>query len=403
MRGLALVAVMGCYHPAIPSGVHCTDSDHCPVGQTCQQGFCESGDAAPPDTIDAFACPWVPRHFVSCDIPPPGPDITLTKDASPYELDTDAVTLLDKNKAPIAITSIVIDQGGTPALVISLGSLTIEASATLRAIGMRPVIVAAFHAIEIDGTLDVASHRTVGLGAGANPMACASNASAAGQDGTGGAGGGGGGAFQGAGGKGDGGDSNGTPKMGGAGGTAVAVPHVVRGGCSGANGGKGSGANSIGGGGGGAIQLTAQDTLTIGGTITAGGAGGPAGLDTDGGGAGGGAGGYIGLEAPALTFTVAILAANGGGGGGGDGPLGASNPGADATATTTAAKGGAATSCATAGGAGAAAATLDGTSLTMIGQCGGGGGGGGAGFILVWGPVDASTVTSSPPLIANPF
>src|SRR5262245_39093715 len=210
MRALAAVIVMGCFHPSVPSGVSCVDSDHCPTGQTCRGGFCESGDAAPPDAIDAFVCPWVPRHFVSCALPPPGPDIVLTKDGSPYELDTNAVTLLDKNNTAIPITTIVLDQNGTPALVVSVGSLTVEANTTLRAIGMRPVIVAAFHAIQIDGTLDVASHRTVGLGAGANPAACTSNAPTPGQDGTGGAGGGGGGAFQGAGGSGDGGDSNGT-------------------------------------------------------------------------------------------------------------------------------------------------------------------------------------------------
>jgi hypothetical protein len=404
LRALAALAVAGCFHPNIPSGVACADSDHCPVGQTCRNGFCESGDAAPPDTQDAFLCPWVPHHFVSCAIPPPGPDITLTKDATPYELDTDAVTLLDKNKAPIAITTMVIDQSGTPALVISTGSLSIETGATLRAIGMRPVIVAAFHTITIAGTLDVASRRAVGLGAGANPAECMANAATAGQDGTGGAGGGGGGAFQGAGGSGGGGDSNGTPKTGGTGGTMVAVPHVVRGGCGGANGGKGSGANSLGAAGGGAIQLTAHDALTISGTIDAGGAGAPPGTNTDGGGAGGGAGGYIGLESATLTLTGATFAANGGGGGGGDGPLGVSNPGADATATTTAAAGGGATSCATAGGAGSAGATLDGTSKTVVPQCGGGGGGGAAGYILVWGTADPSTVAvASPAIIDDPF
>src|SRR5262249_41695298 len=201
-RALAAIAMAGCFHPTVSSGAPCVDDNHCPAGQMCIAGHCGGGtDAAPHDTVDAPPCAmWKAHHFDACAIPPPGADIVLTKDASPYQLDASAVTLLDKNKTSIAVVTGVVDQGGTPALLLSVGSLSIEANATLRVIGMRPVIVAAAASIAIDGELDAGSYRTVGFGAGANPAECATDVGAPGQDNGSGAGGGGGGGFQGAGG-----------------------------------------------------------------------------------------------------------------------------------------------------------------------------------------------------------
>lgn len=88
-------------------------------------------------------------------------------------------------------------------------------------------------------------------------------------------------------------------------------------------GGPGAGATDgypQGGGGGGAIALLAcEGTLTLDGTVSAGGGGGQAGFAVgaeDQGGAGGGAGGLVSLQAGAVTGT-GFLYANGGGGGGG--------------------------------------------------------------------------------------
>ena len=65
------------------------------------------------------------------------------------------------------------------------------------------------------------------------------------------------------------------------------------------------------------IQLTARFTISIGGTIHAGGAGGRGATGGRSGGGGGGSGGWIGLDAPSVTLNSGTtLSANGGGGGG---------------------------------------------------------------------------------------
>jgi hypothetical protein len=407
LRALAAVAAVGCYHPHPSSGAPCVTDEQCPASLTCIDGRCggSPADGGPDVSVDApvDCASWTAHHFDACAIPPPTPDLVLTAAGSPWQLDSSAVTLLDKDNNPVVVSFVAIDQAGTSALVASVQSLTIESGATLRLIGVRPVIVASWGSIDIAGAIDAGSHRTGGRGAGGNPTVCGPDAAATGQSGAGGAGGGGGGAFRGAGGHGGQGDSDGTAlKNGGAAGKVVAVPMIVRGGCSGANGGKDDGGTPLGGTGGGAIQLTARLSMRITGTINAGGAGGAAGTLTDGGGGGGGSGGYIGIESPAITLLGATLAANGGGGGEGCGTE-AVKPGADGTPDATAAAGGASAACGVAGGIGGAGAKIDGAPVTLVDTCGGGGGGGGAGYILAWGPADPSSATISPALVVNPF
>jgi hypothetical protein len=71
------------------------------------------------------------------------------------------------------------------------------------------------------------------------------------------------------------------------------------------------------------VQITALNRIVIAGGpagVEAGGAGGQPGVGKDGsGGAGGGSGGAILLEAPVVTLTGAVVAANGGSGGQGNG------------------------------------------------------------------------------------
>lgn len=83
----------------------------------------------------------------------------------------------------------------------------------------------------------------------------------------------------------------------------------------GGGGGGGNNGGGAGGGGGGAVQLVANDRVTITGGIQAGGCGGKKGAEC-GGGAGGG--GTILIEAPVIAFNNSKLAVNGGGGAGGN-------------------------------------------------------------------------------------
>jgi hypothetical protein len=142
-------------------------------------------------------------------------------------------------------------------------------------------------------------------------------------------------------------------------------------------GGLGGGSSgSFGGGGGGAVQLAAEGTLTISGTINAGGCGGSAG-DATHGGAGGGSGGAILVESPTVhVAAAAILAANGGGGGGGgDAAATAGQPGRSSATVANSGSGAAGGQNGGNGGAGSTAAQpgIDGS--------GAGGGGGGVGRV----------------------
>lgn len=145
-----------------------------------------------------------------------------------------------------------------------------------------------------------------------------------------------------------------------------------------------------GGGGGGALQLSAQDRVTIAGTVTAGGGGGAGGLECGdgdaGSGGGGGAGGAIYIEAARVEITGVVAAHGGGGGGGGNGaaengPIGRGSDGTDGGPNAPAAGGAPAAPNGGTGGAGG----VDGSSpqLGASAQHNAGGGGGAAGRIVI--------------------
>ena len=150
----------------------------------------------------------------------------------------------------------------------------------------------------------------------------------------------------------------------------------------GGGGGGGNGGNPFGGGGGGAIQLVANQTLTITApaSINAGGCGGTSGTAVTDTGGGGGAGGSILLEAHDITVN-GWLAVNGGGGGGNyyDNPPCTTSTarGANGALSRTPATG--VGGCAANGGAGGAAnlaagAGLDGPYMGVGDYAAGGGG-----------------------------
>ncbi len=353
---------------------------------------------------------WQAHRFDACMIPPPAGDVTLGT-ASPLVFDTSMQTLTDGNGVTIAITAADYSQaGGVVATVWSMGNFELAPNIELHVIGSKPLIIAAWGTLVVEGRIDAGSHRAGRTGAGANPVSCATHASGPGLGGESGTGGGGGGGGRGHGALGGDGDGNcgGAPgcyRTGGARGTAVAAPSIVVGGCPGGDSGAGGGSVAAGGPGGGALHLAARGALVIRGSVLAGGAGGGGDAHTDRshGGGGGGSGGSIGLEAASLDVDGSLLAANGGGGGAGGLIASTGEPGADGAPGTNAASGGAATSGGTSGGQGSSMAVLDGgasnggTPPGVPPNGGGGGGGGGAGFIQYWAPTySSSNATVSP-------
>ncbi|HTR50664.1 MAG TPA: hypothetical protein VMJ10_08150 [Kofleriaceae bacterium] len=369
----------------------------------------DGGGSALIDAPSAICGSWHAHHFSPCAIPAPNGPLDVT---GSWQLSTDTglVMSLDASTVPSAPPSgavLVQSSSSVEAYLISIASFTVGSTGSLRVVGTRPLIVASWSTIEIDGTIDVSS-TTTQSGAGSDPGPFCTGARQ-GQTGvaTAGSGGGGGGGFGGAGGSGGTGD-NPPSALGGAGGSALATPTTVFGGCSGAPSGlAGPGAAdpnafSAGGAGGGAIQLTALDSIHVSGVINAGGAGGGgAPNDTSCGGGGGGAGGFIGFDAASIALG-GVVAANGGGGGGGAPFAGTGSPGQDGQPDAVPAMGGAASSCSEAGMVGGAGTMIDGASSTNpVEACGGAGGGGGVGFVLLWG-VSVPGGVISPTAIAGP-
>lgn len=382
--------------------------------------------SGPPDATDdvvidrnePLSCNgWRPRFFDPCTLGATGAPVALASGGT-IVYDTDLPGFVED--PPADPPSTIVDQGGTPAVVISVESFTVAEGTTLRVVGDKPLIIASWSAITIAGTVDAGSHREDRrAGAGANPKLCEETGPGLGDDDVtgGGSGGGGGGSFAGTGGKGGPGDTGGE-NPGGDGGQMVGTPTIVRGGCAGAASGMAGNDDSVsapsnsmtrapGGAGGGAIQLSARQVITISGRVLAGGAGGTgAPLNSAVGGGGGGSGGWVGFDAPLSTFApTARLAANGGGGGSSDSFSSTGDPGADGGDDATPAAGGVAGSCATAGAPGAAGATTNGPSSAQSAvSCGGGGGGGSVGYIIVIAPsftAPAGAIFSPPPTVVN--
>ncbi len=340
----------------------------------------EPADAGPPP-VDAPCWAWDPLHFDPCPLPDIGDSLTI----STYLVyDTD-LPGFETPGAPADPPSMIIEQpDGTQFVLISVNDLDILDSGSLRVLGSRPLAIAANGSITVAGLLDVSSKRGQRNGAGANYAMCPNPTS--GENDDGGAGGGGGG-FQGTGGDGGRGDSNdnngdGTA-FGGSGGASVGVPGEIRGGCRAADGGSAGGARGQGGASGGAVLLASQEAITVTGTIEAGGEGGRSGPIARNGGGGGGSGGYIGFDAPSVTFNSAIVAANGGGGGEGGLVDANTDDGDNGEADSTPASGGSFYSQAGDGAAGGAGNSLDGFDANDFREGGGGGGGGAVGYIIV--------------------
>lgn len=390
-QSLAFVlALAGCYHPLNLDNcrVACGGADQvCPSGMACSAGLC----AAP-----GMTC--------GLDAPGPGRDGVGTDDGGPPCSKFLSAACVDETKPSLSLSG-KLDDTACPALIeqsdqsvvclFSARTLTVDAGNLAYFVGSYPVAIAA-DTIVITGTLSVASKQpgiydTVEVvGAGAE-KGCISSGSTQAQTG-----GGAGGSLA---------TDGGNGGAGWAGQGDQVLHHgpiqVLEGGCQGD-----STASSVPGGhGGGAIWLFAAQSITVTGTIDAGGEGGTGGASLSlgmypgTGGAGGGAGGMIGLESPAIMLASgAYVVANGGGGGGGGGST-PSGPGADGG--TTKASGGkpggmAGTSNGTGGHGGAGAFASSGQGGDSATTAGGGGGGGGDGAIYLIGGGQWSGATIVP-------
>ena len=398
---MALVA--GCF-PNRSQEFTCSTTADCSDGRVCDMGFCvltSNRDDSGADA-DTMCTMFQSPHVMGCMIPAPGPALDLVM-AGTYAYSTDTGTLTAPDSTTSMPTTDVLTDGTR---VISVQEFSIGTGAVLRATGSHPLQIVSWSTMAITGSIEAGStvpatgtDPLLVTGPGANPTApCGTHAATGSNPDQNGAGGAGGGGFHGAGGKGGKGHSQ---NNNGIGGTAVAPPTTILGGCPGATGGDGNKPGGVGGAGGGAIQLSAKMSITVAGQINAGGAGGGAAVgnsnNANGGGGGGGSGGLIGLDAPTVTVTsTAKLGANGGGGGAGAESQG-TTPGASGTPTTTAAKGGSGTNSGD-GGDGSAGATLDAKQGVDSQNHGGGGGGGGAGYIIV----HAATPSLDPTALITP-
>ncbi len=421
--GIAVLIAGGCGFNVGASGVDDARTD---VGHI-------DPDAMEPDAPDApAACSlWHPQHVMPCMLGAPKPALVITQSASPWTYNTtnQGGTLSDSTGVVLMSTLVVTQADSSLIAVLNVESLTVQTGATLLVTGDKPLVIASWDTISLNGRIDAGSVTTEinntgnahidgpsRIGAGANaPGKCTGMIGASGANAQmgGGSGGGGGGGLRGNGGKGSVGDT--VMVAGGSGGARlVAAPAVIRGGCNG--GPSGSAATStgllppataasvsVGGAGGGAVELAAKTSITISstGSINAGGGGGagaPHGSAVGGG--GGGSGGYIGLDAPVITITAGKLSANGGGGGGSAPFAGNGNQGSNAESVEPAAGGAVfgGGNCGLAGAPGSSGTTFDAADAMGTDSCGGGGGGGGAGFIFIVSPSLMSTSSAiSPP------
>lgn len=383
----------------------------CALVAGCHFAPAEAQDA-PIVMIDA------PVPIDTPDAPPDGPP-DAPPDAPPscYGFGV-AVVCLDT--APIAPypggnLDILTDAGGplcrtdvtTPAdnslCVVAFTDLTVTGMITAH--GSRPLVLISSGAADITGTIDVGSH-SMGpmqvLGPGATMTGC--NAATNGMDHSGGAGG----SFIGLGGNGGRPDGMGTTRG------AAITPTAMRGGCPGSDGLTATLATMNHGAGGGGLALLVTATLTVDGSIDAGGAAarGGSGAGFQGGG-GAGSGGMIVIVAGSLAGSGQIFAPGGGGGEGGeDDGLGGGGqhtggPGSDPATgnlATGAPGGNGQTAMAGAGGAGSSstkALATDGSSGTSGVNDGGGGGGGGGGLVALHAGASTFSGTFSPPVTNN--
>lgn len=320
-----------------------------------------------------------PSNFSRCSLVGPNASRVLSSGTFIFDSTTGALT---PPVGPVVLLEVssVSQAGGQVLNLVTVSSLTIEASATLRITGGRPTALVSLGDMTIDGAISVSATGTTsgpagGVGCGTSTGANGGVGTAMGGEAGTGGGGGGFGAVGGAGGPVD----TAQPPGGGPRGNATLVP--LRGGCPGGTGGNSGGGAP--GGGGGALQLVAAGTVSIGGTVAAAGGGGQDPTATHAGGGGGGAGGGLLFEAQTVTIDVTgRITANGGGGGEGTRTNDSSVPGSDGHENDNApAAGGVAGASAGDGGnggAGTIAAQPGGLGIHAPGNAAGGGGGGGA-------------------------
>jgi hypothetical protein len=316
--------------------------------------------------------------------------------AGAHAIDTDACTLDGTLPTDVACDHVAQQPQGPELAVLRVGTLAIDASATVRVTGTRPLIVIAAGAITIAGMLD-AGARDMQPGAGGFGTA------------VGGSGqhqslfldsGGGGGGHATAGGV--GGGANGLSAeiaAGGAGGAVAGDPAitVLVGGSAGGSGLGGD--NDTGlcrpppGAGGGAVQLSSPVAISITGAVRAGGGGGRGGIGNDetnclnrGSGSGGGSGGAIVLQAPMIGVAAgALVSATGGGGGGGSTVSINGGDGGDGGTAGGGAGGASPGGYGSLGGTGGSNTPPTAGETHTSGDGNGGGGGGAAGRIAVFG------------------
>ena len=345
MRRFVLLFVGGCsFHPGVLGGDNAN-----PDGGTVLSS--DSSSATDMSMVDAREC-WMQSEVgvsVCLGAPPTG-SITISSNTS-----------IDTSSSGNGMLQ-CRDIGGL--CVIAAQSITINSGRTLSAHGDRPLVLIASTTIQIDGTIDVASHINGQRGAGANMPGCTS-----GTDPTN-AGGGQGGSFGGKGG--DGGNQDGESSSKGLAGEAIAAT-TLRGGCPGRRGGNNGGP---GGDGGGAVMLFAT-TIAFGsnGVINASGAAGRGGGSGREGGGGAGSGGMIAFSATQITAPGEVFA-NGGGGGGGSDNTNNGSSGGDSSAFDSGGNGGNGGGNAGDGGDGYPSSSRNGASGGGSSDAGGGGGGG---------------------------
>ncbi len=312
-------------------------------------------------------------------------DVTLadaTIDTGTSGMPTSSVQL--PNGARFVVTP--QDGGGPELAVLEVGSLNV--TGTLRVIGGRPLVVVAATTITVD-VIDASAVADAPGAGGAGPRQGSGGGGDGGVSGSADAGGGGGGFGT----AGAAGQSSGAAT--GAAGPAYGSAMLTT-----LEGGSGGGRSAPAcqfvrpGAGGGAIQLSADTSITITGSVRANGGGGAGGIDcnnTGTSGAGGGSGGAIYLQAPSIAGAGLLLAQGGGGGGGSDvSQQTFGQSGDDGPDTIAAASGGSATGTGVNGedNTGGAGGYRDAdppalTALSGSNSGNGGGGGGGVGRIAI--------------------
>jgi len=352
-------------------------------------------DAARPvddATLAGPACATVVygRLTISACPDSPAPSITIAADTA---LDTDTRT-----STPPGLTCIALSSGASTMCALAASSIKIAPNVKLSARGAKALLLIG-HTIDIQGTIDVASHaEAIGLpgtpatqGAASDLPGCNGSMRATGD------GGGQGGTFAGVPG-GLGGDGNSTTDKGGLVMGSINID-LLRGGCAGAAPGS-AGSQAIGGHGGGAVWLATDPggTISLGeaAVINASGAGGLGGTGSTHGGVGGGSGGMILFKAGTVTIAAsAKVFADGGGGGGGAVGAVSGATGGDPAMPGVGGTGG--ISGVAAGGTGYPAISRTGATAGTPGN-GGGGGGGGAGSIWLDAPTLTGSGNISPPI-----